>query len=69
AVHTLIALQQRYLDSVGKLSPADEDAIWQVIITQRAEINERREHCARLDTTWASAVKLCEAAAEAAFSS
>ncbi|KAK7882050.1 hypothetical protein WMY93_028224 [Mugilogobius chulae] len=69
AVHTLIALQKRYLDSLGKLSPAEEDAVWQVIIKQRAEINERREHCERLDLTWASAFKLCEAAAEAAFSS
>uniref|UniRef100_A0A3B4B5C1 Direct IAP-binding protein with low pI n=1 Tax=Periophthalmus magnuspinnatus TaxID=409849 RepID=A0A3B4B5C1_9GOBI len=67
AVHTLVALQRRYLDSVGKLSPADEDAVWHVIIRQRAEV--RAEYCVRLNTTWASAVRLCEVAAEAAFSS
>lgn len=39
AVHTLIALQQRYLDSLGKLTPAEEDAVWQVIIRQRAQVS------------------------------
>lgn len=39
AVHTLIALQKRYLDSLGKLSAAEEDTIWQVIIGQRAEVS------------------------------
>lgn len=39
AVHTLIALQRRYLTSLGKLSPAEEDSIWQVIIGQRAKVS------------------------------
>lgn len=38
AVHTLIALQRRYLDSLGNLSPAEEDTIWQVIIGQRSQV-------------------------------
>lgn len=38
ALHTLIALQRRYLDSIGKLTPAEEDSIWQVIIGQRVEV-------------------------------
>lgn len=39
ALHTLIALQKRYIASIGKLSPAEEDSIWQVIIGQRVEVN------------------------------
>lgn len=38
AVHTLIALQKQYLESLGKLTPAEEDKIWQVIVGQRAEV-------------------------------
>lgn len=38
ALHTLIALQKRYLASIGKLTPAEEDSIWQVIIGQRVEV-------------------------------
>ncbi|XP_041796703.1 diablo homolog, mitochondrial-like [Chelmon rostratus] len=69
AVHTLIALQRRYLDSLGKLTPAEEDTIWQVIISQRAEVNDRQDECKRFESTWVSAVKLCETAAEVAYTS
>ncbi|XP_008279191.1 diablo homolog, mitochondrial-like [Stegastes partitus] len=69
AVHTLIALQRRYLASLGKLTSAEEDSIWQVIIGQRAEINDRQDDCKRLESTWIGAVKLCETAAEAAYTS
>ncbi|XP_006796606.1 diablo homolog, mitochondrial-like [Neolamprologus brichardi] len=69
AVHTLIALQKRYLDSLGKLTPAEEDSVWQVIIGQRAKVNDRQEDCKHFESTWFSAMKLCEAAAEAAYTS
>ncbi|KAM3615786.1 uncharacterized protein V6R79_007779 [Siganus canaliculatus] len=69
AVHTLIALQRQYLNSLGKLTPAEEDTIWQVIIGQRAEVNNRQDECKRFELTWASALKLCEMAAEAAYTS
>ncbi|XP_040903204.1 diablo homolog, mitochondrial-like isoform X1 [Toxotes jaculatrix] len=69
AVHTLVALQRRYLASLGKLSPAEEDSIWQVIIGQRAEVNDRQDECRRFESTWVSAVKMCETAAEAAYTS
>lgn len=69
AVHTLIALHRRYLDSLGKLTPAEEDMVWQVIIDQRAQIHDRQEECDRFGLTFASAVKLCEMAAEAAYTS
>lgn len=69
AVHTLIALQRRYLDSIGNLTPAEEDMIWQVIIGQRAEVNDRQDECRRFESIWISAVKLCEMAAEVAYTS
>uniref|UniRef100_UPI0037E95594 diablo IAP-binding mitochondrial protein-like n=1 Tax=Semicossyphus pulcher TaxID=241346 RepID=UPI0037E95594 len=69
AVHTLIALHRRYLDSMGKLTPAEEDTIWQVIIGQRAAIDDRQDECKRFELTWITAVKLCETAAEAAYTS
>uniref|UniRef100_A0A3B5LJE3 Direct IAP-binding protein with low pI n=1 Tax=Xiphophorus couchianus TaxID=32473 RepID=A0A3B5LJE3_9TELE len=67
AVHTLIALQRQYLASLGKLSPAEEDTIWQVIISQRAEVAHRQDEQERFELTWVTAVRLCEAAAEAAY--
>ncbi|AWO98747.1 putative diablo -like mitochondrial-like isoform 2 [Scophthalmus maximus] len=69
AVHTLVALQRRHLNSLGKLSPAEEDSVWQVIIRQRAEVNDRQDECKRFESTWISAVKMCETAAEAAYTS
>ncbi|XP_029028030.1 diablo, IAP-binding mitochondrial protein a [Betta splendens] len=69
AVHTLIALQKRYLASLGKLTPTEEDSIWQVIIGQRAKVNDKHEECKRFELTWTSAVRLCEMAAEAAYTS
>lgn len=69
AVHTLIALQRRYLSSLGQLTAAEEDSIWQVIIGQRAEVNDRQDECRRFESTWVTAVRLCETAAEAAYTS
>ncbi|KAL7848563.1 hypothetical protein SRHO_G00201860 [Serrasalmus rhombeus] len=69
ALHTLIALQKRYLDSMGKLTPAEEDSIWQVIIGQRVEVSDRLVECKRFESNWMNAVKICELSAEAAYSS
>lgn len=69
ALHTLIALQKRYLNSIGKLTPAEEDSIWQVIIGQRIEVTERLDECTRFESSWVTAVGLCELAAEAAYNS
>lgn len=69
ALHTLIALQRRYLASLGKLTPAEEDSIWQVIIGQRVEVGERLEACQRFESNWVNAIRICELAAEAAYSS
>ncbi|XP_008307311.1 diablo homolog, mitochondrial-like [Cynoglossus semilaevis] len=69
AVHTLIAVHKRYLDLLGKLSPAEEDSVWQVIIGQRAQVDDRWNECKRFESTWVSALRLCETAAEAAYTS
>ncbi|XP_068441123.1 diablo IAP-binding mitochondrial protein-like isoform X1 [Clinocottus analis] len=69
AVHTLIALQKRYVQSLGNLTPAEEDTIWQVIIRQRSEVSDRQDECKRFESAWLSAVKLCETAALAAYTS
>ncbi|KAM3875544.1 diablo, IAP-binding mitochondrial protein a [Diretmus argenteus] len=69
AVHTLIALHRRYLASLGKLTPAEEDSIWQVIIGQRATVGDRLDECKRFESNWVNAVNLCEMAAEAAYTS
>ncbi|MFT7819333.1 diablo homolog, mitochondrial-like isoform X1 [Arapaima gigas] len=66
AVHTLIALQKRYLTSLGKLTAEEEDAVWQVIIGQRVDVGDKLEECKRFDSNWRAAISLCELAAEAA---
>uniref|UniRef100_A0A3B4U8W4 Direct IAP-binding protein with low pI n=1 Tax=Seriola dumerili TaxID=41447 RepID=A0A3B4U8W4_SERDU len=69
AVHTRIALQKRYLASVGKLTPAEEDLLQQAIKGQRAEVSERLNECKRFESSWISAVNLCKLVAEAAYTS
>ncbi|CAL8362276.1 unnamed protein product [Merluccius merluccius] len=69
AVHTLIGIQRRYLESLGKLTPAEEDSFWQVIIRQRSDVSDRLEVCKRFESTWTNALNLCEMAAEAAYTS
>ncbi|KAJ8368460.1 hypothetical protein SKAU_G00084880 [Synaphobranchus kaupii] len=68
ALHTLIALQRRYLNSIGMITPAEEDSIWQVIIGQRVEVGDRLDECKRFEATWMNAINLCKLAAEAACS-
>uniref|UniRef100_W5MST5 Direct IAP-binding protein with low pI n=1 Tax=Lepisosteus oculatus TaxID=7918 RepID=W5MST5_LEPOC len=67
AVHTLIALQKRYMNSIGKLTPAEEDAIWQVIIGARVEMNDKLDTCRHFESNWMNAINLSELAAEAAY--
>ncbi|XP_042595177.1 diablo, IAP-binding mitochondrial protein a isoform X2 [Cyprinus carpio] len=69
ALHTLIALQKRYITSIGKLTPAEEDNIWQVIIGQRVEVSDRLEECKRFESNWMNAINICELSAEAAYNS
>ncbi|XP_026081843.1 diablo homolog, mitochondrial-like isoform X2 [Carassius auratus] len=68
-LHTLIALQKRYINSIGKLTPAEEDSIWQVIIEQRVEVSDRLEACKRFESNWMNAINICELSADAAYNS
>ncbi|KAG7243103.1 hypothetical protein INR49_016478 [Caranx melampygus] len=69
AVHTRIALQKRYLASLGKLTPAEEDFLREAINGQRAEASDRLNDCKRFESSWINAVNLCKLAAEAAYTS
>ncbi|XP_077578714.1 diablo IAP-binding mitochondrial protein-like [Stigmatopora nigra] len=69
AVHTLVALQTRYLASLGKLSQSEEESIWQVMVGQRAKIGDRQDEVKRFEAVWINALRLCETAAEAAYTS
>nr|XP_019967699.1 PREDICTED: diablo homolog, mitochondrial-like isoform X4 [Paralichthys olivaceus] len=66
AVHTRIAVQRRYLASVGKLTPSEEDLLKQAINDLRAEVTYRLDECKRFESSWINAVNLCVMAAEAA---
>ncbi|XP_061683685.1 diablo IAP-binding mitochondrial protein-like [Syngnathoides biaculeatus] len=67
ALHTRIALQRRFLTSLGKLSPAEEDSLQQAIYGQKTEVSGHLDECKRFETTWIKAVNLCQMAAEAAY--
>ncbi|XP_060929030.1 diablo IAP-binding mitochondrial protein-like isoform X1 [Limanda limanda] len=66
AVHTRIAVQRRYLASVGKLTSSEEDLHKQAINAMRAEVTYRLDDCKRFESSWINAVNLCKMAAEAA---
>ncbi|XP_050948311.1 diablo, IAP-binding mitochondrial protein b [Labeo rohita] len=67
AVNHLVNLHKRYVASVSKLSPTEENAFWQVILRQRKEVIDRRKDCKRFESCWMMALKLSEMAGEAAF--
>ncbi|KAG7478743.1 diablo-like, mitochondrial-like isoform X2 [Solea senegalensis] len=69
AVHTRIALQRRYLTSLGKLTAAETISLQQAINGLRAEISDRLDECKRFESSWINAVNLCKMAAEAAYTS
>ncbi|XP_029028171.1 diablo IAP-binding mitochondrial protein-like [Betta splendens] len=69
AVHTRIALQRRYLASLGKLTQAEEDSLQRLINVQRAEVTDRLEECKRFESFWVTAVNLSKLAAEAVYTS
>ncbi|XP_063763464.1 diablo IAP-binding mitochondrial protein-like isoform X2 [Eleginops maclovinus] len=69
AVHTRIAVQRRYLASLGKLTTSEEESFLAAINSQRAEASDRLQECKRFETNWINSVNLCEMSAEAAYSS
>ncbi|KAK7131193.1 hypothetical protein R3I94_016353 [Phoxinus phoxinus] len=67
AINSLVTLHKRYVASISKLTPAEENAIWQVILGQRQEVIDRRKDYKRFESCWMTAINLSELAAEAAF--
>ncbi|XP_056587172.1 diablo, IAP-binding mitochondrial protein b [Triplophysa dalaica] len=67
AISSLITLHNHYLESISKVSPAEEEAIWQFILMQRQEIIQKKKDCERFESFWMTAINLSEVAAEAAF--
>ncbi|PWA19141.1 hypothetical protein CCH79_00021080, partial [Gambusia affinis] len=69
AVHSRIIFQKRYLASLGKMSPSEEESLQRAISGWRSEAAERLNECKHFDSTWINAVNLSKMAAEAAYSS
>ncbi|XP_026220038.1 diablo homolog, mitochondrial-like isoform X2 [Anabas testudineus] len=69
AVHTRIAVQRRYLASLGKLTPAEDNSLQRLINVQRAEVSDRLDECKRFESFWINAINLSKLAAEAAYTS
>ncbi|KAB5549055.1 hypothetical protein PHYPO_G00062840 [Pangasianodon hypophthalmus] len=67
AMHSLITLHKRYVANINRLNPADENAVWEVIVHQREELIKCREDCKQFEKNWMSAITLSQLAAEAAF--
>ncbi|XP_017271770.1 diablo homolog, mitochondrial-like [Kryptolebias marmoratus] len=69
AVHSRITFQRKYLASLGKMNPAEEESLQQVISDWRAEAAERLNECKHYESTWINAVNMSKMAAEAAYAS
>uniref|UniRef100_A0A6J0UGG3 Direct IAP-binding protein with low pI n=1 Tax=Pogona vitticeps TaxID=103695 RepID=A0A6J0UGG3_9SAUR len=69
AVYTLVSLYQKYTNLLGKLNSKEEDAVWQVIIGARVEVNAKKQEYLKLESRWMTALRLSEMAAEAAYQS
>ncbi|XP_016332700.1 diablo homolog, mitochondrial-like [Sinocyclocheilus anshuiensis] len=67
AINSIVTIHKRYVASMSKLTSAEEDAIWQVILRQRQEVIDRRNDCKRFESCWMTAINLSKLAAEAAF--
>ncbi|XP_072320578.1 diablo, IAP-binding mitochondrial protein a [Eucyclogobius newberryi] len=67
AVHTRIAVQRQYLASLGKLSPAEDDSLWQLINKQREGAADRLSQCKHYESVWINAMNISKMAAEAAY--
>ncbi|CAB1316291.1 unnamed protein product [Coregonus sp. 'balchen'] len=66
-IHTLMTIHKHYVASVSKLTPAEEDSVWQVIVRQRQEVSDLREDCKRFESNWMMAINLSKLAAETAY--
>ncbi|KAK2827428.1 hypothetical protein Q7C36_018354 [Tachysurus vachellii] len=66
-VHTLITLHKRYVANINRLTPEDENAVWQVIVKQREQLIKYKEDYKQFENNWMNAINLLQLAAEAAF--
>uniref|UniRef100_A0A3Q2PI01 Diablo, IAP-binding mitochondrial protein a n=1 Tax=Fundulus heteroclitus TaxID=8078 RepID=A0A3Q2PI01_FUNHE len=69
AVHSRITFQKKYLASLGKMSPSEEESLRRAISGWRAEAAERLNECKHYESTWINAINLSKMSAEAAYSS
>uniref|UniRef100_A0A8C2B154 Direct IAP-binding protein with low pI n=1 Tax=Cyprinus carpio TaxID=7962 RepID=A0A8C2B154_CYPCA len=66
AVNRLVTIHKRYVASMSKLTSAEQDAIWQVILRQRQEVTARKNDCKLFESCWVTAINLSKLAAEVA---
>ncbi|KFV77311.1 hypothetical protein N307_00906, partial [Dryobates pubescens] len=70
AVYTLVSLYKQYTNLLGKMNSDEVDAVWQVVIGARVDVsNSKQQEYLRLESSWMTAVRLSEMAAEAAYQS
>ncbi|KFW65160.1 hypothetical protein AS28_14929, partial [Pygoscelis adeliae] len=65
AVYTLVSLYKQYASLLGKMNSEEVDAVWQVVIGARVDMFLYL----RLESSWMTALRLSEMAAEAAYQS
>ncbi|KFQ01132.1 hypothetical protein N330_12168, partial [Leptosomus discolor] len=70
AVYTLASLYKQYANLLGKMNSEEVDAVWQVVIGARVDMTtKQQEKNLRLESSWMTALRLSEMAAEAAYQS
>ncbi|XP_071427913.1 diablo IAP-binding mitochondrial protein isoform X2 [Pithys albifrons albifrons] len=69
AVYTLVSLYKQYSNLLGKMDSEEVDAVWQVVIGARVDVKTKQQEYLRLESSWMTALRLSEMAAEAAYQS
>ncbi|XP_023793072.1 diablo homolog, mitochondrial isoform X1 [Cyanistes caeruleus] len=69
AVYTLVSLYKQYSNLLGKVNSEEVDAVWQVVIGARVDMTTKQQEYLRLESSWMTALRLSEMAAEAAYQS
>ncbi|XP_041266117.1 diablo homolog, mitochondrial [Onychostruthus taczanowskii] len=69
AVYTLVSLYKQYSNLLGKMNSEEVDAVWQVVIGARVDMTTKQQEYRRLESSWMTALRLSEMAAEAAYQS
>ncbi|NXU11032.1 DBLOH protein, partial [Pardalotus punctatus] len=69
AVYTLVSLYKQYSNLLGKMNSEEVDAVWQVVIGARVDMTAKQQEYLKLESSWMTALRLSEMAAEAAYQS